>query len=218
MKSIYEFLLKSKTVASTQDADYVDLGLPSGLLWAKCNIGAEKPYEYGDYFMWGSTEPDTDKPCDWEHAPFNGGCEDINIPRFYAHRNKACPNGILVPEYDAATVILGDEWRMPTADEFKELIDNTEQEWVKNYQDSKINGILFKANSNEKYAELFIPAAGCRNESMFYNRGSSTYLWSSSINASSSIYARRLAFNSSSHNTYYACRYYGFCMRGVKEN
>ena len=56
-----------------KEYEYVDLSLPSGLRWATMNIGAETETDYGDYFMWGSTTPNNDTLCDWEHAPFNNG-------------------------------------------------------------------------------------------------------------------------------------------------
>ena len=222
MKSIYEFLLsehllnehllKSKTATSTQGMGYVDLGLKSGLLWARCNIGADEPTEYGDYFMWGSTEPDTDKHCDWEHAPFNNGNNDFNKEYFKSIQNDVCPNGILTPEYDAATSILGDDWRLPTEDDFKELIDNTNYEWIENYQDSKINGMGFEANG----AELFIPAAGYRNEFGVKCSGTYAYLWGSSLVTSSIKFAKTLSsfvYSCSVSNSIHAN---GFCLRGVK--
>ena len=58
--------------------EYIDLGLPSGLKWAKCNLGAASETEYGDYFMWGSTKPNTADECAWEYAPFNGGNTSYN--------------------------------------------------------------------------------------------------------------------------------------------
>lgn len=67
---------------------YVDLGLPSGLKWAQCNVGAEKETEYGDYFMWGSITPDTNNTCDWTHAPFNGGMNVPDYDYFEEHRSE----------------------------------------------------------------------------------------------------------------------------------
>ena len=66
----------------TKQYEYVDLGLPSGLKWAKCNIGAEKETDFGDYFMWGSTRPNTDTPCNWKNAPFNDGSNSCNEEYF----------------------------------------------------------------------------------------------------------------------------------------
>ena len=224
MKSIYEFLLKSKTSISAQDAEYVDLGLPSGLLWAKCNIGAYEPYEYGDYFMWGSTSADPDKKCGWTNCPFNKGSSVFCSGYFKSIQNDVCPNNILTSEYDAVTAILGDGWRLPTNDDFWELINNTEHEWIKNYKGSKINGMRFtpknvkvaKANSDENYDELFIPVSGYRYLSNFYYRGSYAYLWSSTLDAHVPDYASILYFDDFHCYTSNCSRCYALCIRGVK--
>ena len=62
----------------TKEYEYVDLGLPSGLKWAKHNIGAETETDYGDYFMWGSTTPNTTLKCNWAHDLFNNGSTSYN--------------------------------------------------------------------------------------------------------------------------------------------
>ena len=224
MKTIYEFLLKAKTAVSTQDMGYVDLGLPSGLLWARCNIGADEPTEYGDYFMWGSTEPDTDKPCDWKHSPFNDGSADYDNKYFNSVQNKVCPNGILAPEYDAATVILGKDWRLPTKDDFEELINNTDNKWIKNYKGLDIKGRIFTSKNGEAAkangAELFIPACGVRINSKFYKQGICVNCWSSSID---NIYNMHFSDAFCLKATYLLSsmvmgddRSYGFCLRAVK--
>ena len=134
--------------------EYVDLGLPSGLKWAKCNIGAETETDYGDYFMWGSTTPNTADECTWEHTPFNDGNSYYNADAFKLMKNTVCPNGILAKEYDAATQIMGGGWRMPTKDELKELLDNTIKEWA---QVNGVNGYKFIGSNGNS---IFIPAAG----------------------------------------------------------
>ena len=232
MKSIYEFLfsehllnehlLKSKTAASTQSYDYVDLGLPSDLLWARCNIGADEPTEYGDYFMWGSTEPNTNDDCGWKNCPFNNGHAVFHSSYFTSIKDKVCPNGILAAKYDAASVILGNDWRLPTKEDFEELKDNTKNEWVENYQDSKINGMVFtpvgfEANGGELGTELFIPASGFLHESRFYYLNADAYLWSSSLYASNTYYANNLHFDKYCDPKDISKRFYGFCLRAVKE-
>ena len=107
--------------------EYVDLGLPSGLKWAKCNVGAETETDYGDYFMWGSTTPNEE--CTWAKTPFNNGSSDYNETYFNSVKDTVCPNGVLAKEYDAASQIMGGDWRMPTASEYQTLYNETLWVW-----------------------------------------------------------------------------------------
>ena len=149
--------------------------------------------------------------------PFNDGKNEFNYSYFSSVQDDVCPNGILAPEYDAATVILGDEWRIPTKTDFRELIHNAEHKWITNYQGSRINGILFTSKNND--AELFMPASGYRSGFSFYTGGKGAQLWSSTIcsTAATANYAYNIYFNS-----YMSCfmnaneRACGFCLRGVK--
>ena len=200
----------------TNGYDYVNLGLPSGLRWATCNVRADHPYDYGDYFMWGSTTPDTYNTCDWAHAPFNNGSASYDETYFNSVKDSVCPKGILAPEYDAVRAIMGGNWRMPTENDFTELLNNTTNAWVENYEGSGINGRLFTSRTDDSKT-LFIPASGYRSGSSFGDRGSNMTLWSSSINASSPNYARDLYGYASSCSMSNHYRYRGFCLRGVIE-
>ena len=195
--------------------EYVDLGLPSGLKWAKCNVGAETETDYGDYFMWGSTTPNTPDECTWAKVPFNGGNTSYDADAINSVKNTACPNGVLAKEYDAAAQIMGGDWRMPTNDEFQELLDNTNKEWT---QVDGVNGYKF-TSKKEGYQNnsIFIPAAGYRNDGSVYNVGDYGSVWSSSLDTSYPFYAWTLDFGSSNcsmGNLYY--RYYGQSVRGVR--
>ena len=175
----------------------VDLGLPSGTLWATHNIGATKPEEYGDLFAWGATEP----------YRLNGTTPIDNTDNYA----KSYANTIqhdLYPNEDVATVKWGKGWVMPTKAQFDELIANTTQEWT---TINGINGRKFTA-SNGNY--IFFPAAGDVNGGALYSRGSYGYFWSRS--RYSSTYAWRLYVNSSGYGigTYY--RYSGFSVRPVR--
>ena len=198
--------------------EYVDLGLPSGLKWAKCNVGAETETDYGDYFMWGSTTPNTNTTCDWEHSPFNNGASDYDEEYFTTHKSEWLDNnGNLKPEFDAARAIMGGDWRMPTKDEIQELIDNTTNEWVEDYNGSGVNGMKFTSKTNGK--SIFFPASGGAYGTGVYNRGSYGYFWSSSLHPSDSYYGLYLLFSSSGivpQNDIY--RFYGFCVRSVLRN
>ena len=169
----------------------IDLGLPSGTLWSDRNLGAESVTEYGDYYMWGSTEPCTDKPCDWSHAPFNGGFQRHNLDMFETFRTEAFSNGILSDQYDAAHVQLGGNWRIPTKGQFKELLDCTKSEWVVL---NGVNGRRFTSKTNGN--SIFIPAAGSRNGSSIYVVGSGARLWSSTLGSGNPYGAYGLYFYS----------------------
>ena len=191
----------------------VDLGLPSGTLWAKCNVGAETETDYGDYFMWGSTTPNTHTPCDWAHAPFNNGSSSFDETYFNAHKSEWLDGDVLKPQYDAAHVIMGGDWKIPSLGDCKELLNGTTNEWVTNYKGSGVNGRLFtsKANGNT----LFMPAAGTRDGSSFSLQGDDGSVWTSLIYSGSSKSAWELRFDSK--NCYigsYMCNY-GFSVRGI---
>lgn len=123
--------------------EYVDLGLPSGTLWATCNVGATKPEEFGDYFAWGETKPKK--------------VYDINSYKWFDHSKELSSlndcifnyeSKTLLPEDDAATANWGKEWRMPSSEEQRELIENCHVVWTYNYKNSNVPGVVFfKAKS-----------------------------------------------------------------------
>ena len=157
--------------------DYVDLGLPSGLLWATCNVGAYSPEDYGDYFAWGETTPkDT---YDWSTYQYCMG--NYNTLTKYCNNSSYGYEGFtdglttLLPEDDAATANWGPDWRMPTKEEWQELYNNTTVIWT---TQNGVNGRLFTASNGNS---LFLPAAGYRDNSSLYDAGSLGYYWLSSL-------------------------------------
>ena len=179
------------------DHDYVDLGLPSGLLWATCNVGANAPEEYGDYFAWGETQPkDT---YDWSTYQYcTGG--NYEYP-YYNMLTKYCTdssygyNGFtddlttLLPEDDAATANWGSGWRLPSQEEWQELYNNTAHLWT---TQNGVNGKLFTATNGNS---LFLPAAGyCRFDGRINAMVCGDY-WSSSIYTDGPLSARNLHFD-----------------------
>ena len=169
----------------------IDLGLPSGTLWADRNLGAESATDYGDYYMWGSTEPDTDKPCNWERTTFNGGFRWCNPDMMEVFKKKAFPNGNLSDQYDAAHVQLGCDWHIPTYELFHELLEYTDSEWISL---EGINGRNFISKVNGNY--IFIPASGIRNGSSDYDAGRCSILWSSTLYSCDPNDTYRLYFTS----------------------
>ena len=195
----------------TKQYEYVDLGLPSGLKWAKYNVGAETETDFGDYFMWGSTKVNTADECTWEHAPFNNGDSYYNADAFKLVKDTVCPNGILAKEFDAATQIMGGNWRMPTKGDIQELLYNTDNKWT---QVNGVNGFKF-TGSNGNY--IFIPAAGDCYDGSTFDVGSSGNIWSSSLDAAPPYYALYFGFLSD----YCAIKDYARCdgqsVRGVMD-
>ena len=174
--------------------EFVDLGLPSGLLWATCNVGATTPEGYGDYFAWGETtskgtytyetyiyaegtswdNPQLTKYCSEPSVGSNGYTDELTTL-------EACD--------DAATVNWGEGWRMPTINELNELYNNCTREWT---VQNGINGEKFTGSNGKS---IFLPAAGGRYDSELDYVGSDSYYWSSSLFYGSSNYAWVLFFH-----------------------
>lgn len=197
--------------------EYVDLDLPSGLKWAKCNIGAATETEYGDYFMWGSTTPNTNTICDWEHAPFNGGYTEYNDEYFTTHQSEWLDDNVngfptLKPKFDAATQIMGGNWRMPTQDDLNELYNHTNQKWIRDSNSDLIGCKFISTKDTSKY--IFIPASGYRRNSVFDLQGRYGYVWSSSHHSTKHAWE---IYVSDRINCIGATRQDGKPVRGVRE-
>ena len=191
---------------------YVDLGLPSGLLWATCNVGADNPEDYGDYFAWGETQPkDT---YNWSTYQYCNG--SYNMLTKYCNNSSYGYNGFtdnmttLLPEDDAATTNWGSGWRMPTYDNWVELYQNTT---VTCTTQNGVNGRLFTASNGNS---LFLPAAGCRYDSSLHEAGSGGLFWSSSLLTDNPSYAWDFLFYSDGYYVYYYSRCFGFTVRPVR--
>ena len=208
----------------TINTEYVDLGLPSKLKWAKCNIGATSETEDGVYFQWGDISgvsgslvgKYSNKNYSWATDPFNNGSSKYDETYFNSVNGTVCPNNVLAKEYDAATQIMGGNWRMPTSTEFQELIDNTTNEWITNFNDTGVNGRKFTSKTDtSKY--IFIPAAGyCDNGSANVG-GRHGYVWSSSLSYSFPDEAMNLYLDSDLCYRVSTYRYYGLSVRGVRK-
>ena len=216
-----KFLSDGKTVQNvcytdTKQYEYVDLGLPSGLKWAKCNVGATSETDYGDYFQWGSTTPNTADKCIWPNAPFNNGSSNYDETYFNSVKDTVCPNGVLAKEYDAASQIMGGDWRMPTKAEIQELLNETTKERFTNYNGTGVNGWKFTGSNGNS---IFIPAAGYRSGSWFADQGDHGNVWSSSLYTYTSgpYDAWGLYFYSDGCNVIGLYRYGGRSVRGVME-
>ena len=186
---------------SQTEHDYVDLGLPSGTLWATCNVGANAPEEYGDYFAWGETAPKD--VYNWStYQYYDGG----NLTKYTGSDGLAT----LLPEDDAATANWGDEWRMPAKEEWQELLDNTTNKWT---TQNGVNGRLFTGSNGNS---LFLPAAGFRWDDNFNYAGSYGYFWSASLDMDSPNDAWLFDLYSDFYGMYSLYRGYGLSVRAVR--
>ena len=214
-----------------QEVEYVDLGLPSGLKWAKCNLGAKSPEEYGDYYAWGEIEMkdnysiDTYKFYKTETVSEGGFGIEYSGYTKYIPQNKADQYGfrgfydnktVLDIEDDVAHVKLGGKWRMPTKAEFTELINNCQCDWV-TYKGVKGRKFTSKKTGyTDKW--IFLPAAGRRYYgSVGDDAGSSGRYWSSSLYASGPYSAWGMNFRSDHVSTPINDRYNGLSVRPVSE-
>lgn len=197
----------------TTDHEFVDLGLPSGLLWATCNVGADTPEEYGDYFAWGETQPKDN--YDWSNYQYCHG--SYNKLTKYCNNSSYGYNGftdnltILLPEDDAATAYWGTGWRIPTMEEWQELFYNTTCTWT---TQNGVNGRLFTASNGNS---LFLPAAGQHSYSL-YNVGSAGNYWSNSLVMDYPYWACYFSFYSDSYGIVGSVRYLGQSVRPVRSS
>ena len=158
--------------------EYVDLGLPSGTLWATCNVGAETAEELGDYYAWGETQ--TKGTYSWGFYWFCAN--DYNQLTKYCSNSDFGYNGFtdnlqnLLLCDDAANSNWGSGWRIPTKTQWEELCHNTTQIWMTINGINGINGRLFTATNGNS---LFLPAAGGYNGSDTNSVGYSGNYWSS---------------------------------------
>lgn len=167
-----------KSVKAVRDWD-VDLGLPSGTRWATKNVGATSETDYGLMFSWGDTQgysssDATDHTFDWANYKWNPSGDGSTFTRYTGSDFTK-----LKYEDDAARTSWGGDWRMPTADDFTELINGTDQVWVTNYNGSGINGWIF-SNKTDASKYIFLPAAGVRYNSELSQQGVEGFYWSSS--------------------------------------
>ena len=171
----------------------IDLGLPSGTLWADRNLGADAPEKAGDYYRFGETVPFTENSPEYVYDEIEGD--------------------IAGTDRDAATVNLGKNYRMPTFDQIKELLDECKWTWTKQ------NGVKGMKVTGPNGNSIFFPASGYRiySDRSLRNVGSYGFYWSASAYGSSTINARNLYFNSSYWGWNYNSRSSGFPVRAVAE-
>ena len=219
----------------------IDLGLPSGILWADRNIGAATPEDSGLYFQWGDTQGYTAeqvgdgeglKAFSWADYKFSIDGSSSNFSKYNASDSKT----VLDPEDDAAHVNMGGNWRMPTFEDYKELCLNTDiylvptegeeiqgpaQEqsgsvtikWA-SQAEGTLKGVKFY-KKGDKQTYMFVPAASDAYEGSVQGVGQNGDLWSSSLFSSGVQNAWYFGFDAYYGDVGNINRYVGVPVRGV---
>lgn len=212
---------------NTQPVDFtqpVDLGL--SVKWAACNLGANRPEEFGGYYQWAGTQNVTSTSIYlvWSNCPYHTGADSDKGWTKYVPADKSSywsgsgsPDNktVLDLEDDAAHVTLGDKWRMPTDEEWTELINNCTWTWT---SQNRVEG--YKVTSNKSgYTDksIFLPSAGFRSGDNLNHAGSLGCYWSSSLHTGYPDWAREASFNSGYVGRHLNDRYCGYSVRPVSE-
>ena len=215
--------------------DYVDLGLTSGTKWATCNVGANKPQDYGNYYAWG--EVTTKETYNWSIYKYGSGYDQLTK---YCSKSSYGKDGFtdskttLDLSDDAAYVNWGGKWRMPTYDQQTELRNECCWVWTDSYNNSNVKGyIVYKAKASSDKgvkiyedetpsssyklsdAHIFLPAAGYRDDGDLGVAGSYGGYWSSSLGTGYPDYAWNVFFLSDDVGDYFDLRCYGRSVRAV---
>jgi hypothetical protein len=191
--------------------DYIDLGLPSGTMWATCNVGANTPENYGDYFAWGETQPKT--TYTWTTYQYCNG-EDHKLTKYcnmasYGNEGYTDNYTVLRSDDDAATANWGDRWSMPTDAQWQELWANTTNRWT---TQNGINGRLITATNGNS---IFLPAGGYYWIETLNRVGTDGNYWSSSLDKSGPNNALSIKFYSGNHSSGPYDRSVGYSVRPV---
>lgn len=197
--------------SGTTSVQWVDLGLPSGLLWADRNVGANNPEDYGNYYAWGETTPKNF--YDWSTYAYGNNYYALTK---YCNDASYGLNGFvdnltnLQVSDDAATVNLGSDARTPTENEWQELMDNTSSTWTTR---NGVFGRLFTASNGKS---IFLPAVGTFVESSVDDAGEYGHFWSSTLGPDEPGYAWGFGFYSDEQYMSSFDRSVGFSVRAVR--
>lgn len=192
------YLLKKTPDEPTKVDSLVDLGL--SVKWASFNLGAAKPEDQGNFYAWGETEPKDS--YSWETYKYGN---ESPITKYNSTDNLT----VLDASDDAATVTLGEGWRMPTFTEMKELHDNCTWTWT---TQNDVAGYVVKASNGNS---IFLPAAGKMDGELNYDKNLYGYYWTSSLVDGYIYDANGLYLYSDDHDFSEYDRYIGYSIRPV---
>lgn len=196
--------------------DYVDLGLPSGTLWATMNVGASKASDAGLYFQWGDTSGYTADQVgtgegqkmfasDWSDYKWSIDGSSTNFSKY------TTSGATLDLEDDAAHVNMGGDWHMPSPKQIKELVDNTTTAWTTS--EDGIEGMKFTSTTNGKF--IFIPAAGFAYNGLVDNNGDWGGIWAPMLGSAQTGSGLVLGSNGAGTTSNLSTRSNGCSVRGV---
>lgn len=166
---------------SCPDANHphmIDLGLPSGTLWACCNVGASAPEQYGNYYAWGETQPKS--VYNWDTYQYGY----YNYDEDYSHLVNI-GSDIGGTSYDVATVNWGAPWRIPSLTQIQELLDNCTSTWISLNGEDARDGRKFVGPNG---GTIFLPTAGHRWFSNLTDMGMRGLYWSSTLYYQNYVY------------------------------
>jgi len=187
-----------KTCPNDNHPHMIDLGLPSGTIWACCNVGASKPEDDGGYYAWGETTTKSD--YSWSNYKYCDGtkdsCHDLG-------------SSICGTKYDVAHEKWGGSWQMPSREQQDELRENCTYTWT------TVNGVKGGKFTGPNGGSIFLPASGRRGGTDLNDRGEYGYYWSGTRLTSNDYYACSLRFDSDEADWYYSFRRSGLIVRPV---
>lgn len=197
------------------DGEYIDLGLPSGTLWAACNIGAEKPEDYGDYFACGETVGLKGGKTEFESNTYKWSPNGYYRMKVKESSGNTPETTKLALEDDAAYVYSDGQACMPSLEQIEELKENCTWTWT-SYHGTK--GYHVKGKNGNS---IFLPAAGGYHGTLLENEGEKGLYWSNTLKTNGSLYTINWLFldywvierNCCNYDSY---GYWGFCVRSVK--
>ena len=212
---------------NTNGVEYVDLGL--SVLWATCNLGANQPYEYGDYYAWGETDfhyvPGSAQStiAVWKNKSGDKnqtGYYETNYKYYDSNNNTYTKYGnydgleVLTYSDDAVSQTLGGTWRTPTKKDIQELIDNCLWTFGTN---NNVNGyIVYSTIPGYTDKSIFIPLSGYRSDTSLYDYTTGGHYWTSSASFSYPYkYSNAYNLYSKSLERKDTPRYYGLTIRPV---
>jgi uncharacterized protein (TIGR02145 family) len=190
----------------------VDLSLPSGTLWATCNLGSTTPEGYGSYLSWGETEIkslytwDAYKYCNGSATTLTKYCNNADFGNEGFTDNLT----VLEPADDVATAVMGNDWCIPSIAQWEELIENTNSAWTTR---NGVNGCLFTASNGNT---LFLPAADRMRNEEVVDLGNNGFYWSNEFNTENARNGSLIKFTEGSVELSSLARSNGTPIRAVR--